>query len=167
MAKFTEAQLEQEFKNCANNGALDGFKASAAAHGWSVELLLGIGSRETNLQNIRGDFHGGTYHGFGIMQVDIGTDRGFCNSGAWKDVKAAIERGTQILDGKRTYLANHGVQEPALTRASVSAYNTGEGNAWRSIKLERNTDHTTTGGDYAADVMARAEVFKRLLEAEV
>jgi hypothetical protein len=74
MADWTENDLDQQFKRAQNSGWLLYFEVSGQQHNFVVELLLAIASRETDLQNIRGDFHDGSYHGYGIMQVDIGTD---------------------------------------------------------------------------------------------
>ncbi|SRR5579884_559030 len=159
MANWTEAQLETQWQNAVTSGWIPFFEAAAQKHNVPVELLLGIASRETNMRNIQGDFRNGVCHGYGIMQVDIGTDPEFCSSWSADDVQPSIDCGTQILAGKRDYLLRHGITE---TRAIAAAYNTGEGNVVNSITHGLDPDHTTTGGDYGRDVMARMQVFVRL-----
>src|SRR5215475_7499626 len=144
MPQWTEADLRKQFNNAKNNGWLPYFEEAAQKYDFPVELLLAIASRETNMRNIKGDFHDGVYHGYGIIQVDIGTDPEFCRNWTPDKVKESIDRGTRVLVGKRTYLA--GKQITAL-KAIVAAYNTGEGNVARSVAAGRDPDRTTTGGD--------------------
>lgn len=49
-----------------------------------------------------------------------------------------------------------------LLRAAISAYNTGAGNVLQAVAGGRDTDITTTGGDYAAGVLQR---MNRLMSA--
>ena len=114
------------------------------------------------MRNIKGDFRDGKYHGFGIMQVDIGTNPDFCNSWTESNVEQSIEFGTRILQGKRDYLAGKNITD---VKAIAAAYNTGEGNVAKSIAAGRDPDHTTTGGDYGSDVVARMNIFSRLRAA--
>ena len=57
------------------------FQEAAKKADTSTAHFLAIGSRETNLLNIRGDKRGGIYHGYGVMQVDIGTDPDYARTG--------------------------------------------------------------------------------------
>lgn len=159
MAKWTEADLRSQFNSAKANGWLPYFEEAAQQHDFPVELLLAIASRETNIRNIKGDLRDGVSHGYGIMQVDIGTDPEFCRNWTPEKVKESIERGTWILAGKRTYLAGKQITD---LKAIAAAYNTGEGNVARSLAAGQDPDHTTTGGDYGSDVLARMEVFGRL-----
>lgn len=160
MPNWSEAELRKQFDTANQNGWLPAFKNAAQKYDFPVELLLAIASRETNMQSIKGDFRGGRYHGFGIMQVDIGTDPAFCASWTPNKVAESIERGTQILAGKRTYLATKNITD---LRAITAAYNTGEGNVSRSVAAGRDPDSTTTGKDYGSDVLARMVAFTWLL----
>ncbi len=162
MANWTENDLKGQFQRVRNDGWLLHFQAAARNHRFEVELLLAIGSRETNLRNIKGDFHDAVYHGFGIMQVDIGTDPAFCASWTEAKVPESIERGTQILAEKRQYLSGKGIADP---KAIAAAYNTGQGNVARSIAAGKDPDSTTSGHDYGSDVLARMAIFKGLLSA--
>jgi hypothetical protein len=111
------------------------------------------------MQNIKGDFHDNAYHGFGIMQVDVGTDSDFCAHWTADQVEGSIQRGVKILSGKRTQLAAKSITD---LKAMAAAYNTGAGNVIRSLANGVDADHTTTGRDYGSDVIARMAVFTRL-----
>ncbi|XP_060783349.1 lysozyme g-like [Neoarius graeffei] len=93
--------------------------------------------------------------GFGIMQVDTGFHT---KRGAW-DSEEHVTQGTEILIGfiKR-------IQEKFPTwpkdhqfKGGISAYNRGPGN----VRTYERMDVGTSGGDYANDVVARAQWFKR------
>lgn len=159
MANWTEADLQSEMQNAISSGWMPHFEAAAQAHGFPVELLLAIASRETNMRNIKADRRDGVYHGYGVMQVDIGTDPGFCNNWTPEDIQSSIECGAKVLARKRDYLASKGITDLA---AIAAAYNTGEGNVVRSIASGAHFDQTTTGGNYGRDVLARMDVFFRL-----
>jgi hypothetical protein len=70
------------------------------------------------------------YHGFGLMQVDIGTDPAFCNAWTPDNVQGSILCGCRILERKRIYLAR---KQCTDLKAIAAAYNTGEGNVAKSI----------------------------------
>jgi hypothetical protein len=159
MANWTENDLTRQLSHATANGWIPFFEAVAQNHGFDTEFLLAIASRETNLVNIKGDFHDGAFHGFGIMQVDVGTDPAFCAAWTPDQVESSIQRGTQILVGKRDSLAAKTITDP---KAIAAAYNTGASNVIRSIQNGADPDHTTTGHDYGSDVMARMAVFIKL-----
>src|SRR5579884_503929 len=156
---WTENDLTRQLNHANASGWIPFFEAAAEANGFDTEFVLAIASRETNMLNIRGDFHDGAYHGFGIMQVDVGTDPDFCASWTADQVEGSIQRGTQLLAGKRDQLAHHDVTDP---KAIAAAYNTGASNVLHSIQNNADPDRTTTGHDYGADVMARRAVFQQL-----
>ena len=64
--------------------------------------FVAIASRETNMRNIIGD--GG--HGYGIMQIDDRSFPEWTNSGLWKDVSAAIQKGALVLHSKQQTIRN-------------------------------------------------------------
>lgn len=158
--KWTEANLRTQLDFVTRSGWLPMFEAAAKETGMPVDFLLAIGSRETNLRNIKGDCRNGSYHGFGILQVDVRTDQAFCE--AWTEDKVAesILRGAKILAGKVAYLVSKN-QAPSV-RNVAAAYNTGEGNVYRSLTAGKDPDRTTTGGDYGSDVEARKKFFAKL-----
>jgi soluble lytic murein transglycosylase-like protein len=158
------SEFQIEYNRAKTNGWLPLFQAAAAAHDFPPELLMGIASRETNMKDIKGDFQGGIYHGYSLMQIDIGTDPTFCK--AWRpnvNVDQSIERGAQILASKRDYLRAHGYAD---LKDIAAAYNTGERNVVKSLAAGRDSDLTTTGHNYGSDVMARSAAFKLLLDAD-
>jgi hypothetical protein len=156
---WTPADLKAQLLRAHEYGWMNAFEQWADRYNFPTELLLAIASRETDMQDNKGDFHNGIYHGFGIMQVDIGTDSAFCAS--WKPgmVSDSIRRGTEILNSKRLFLHSHNITD---LRAIAAAYNTGEGNVLHSIQHNFDPDHTTAHGNYGADVMARMDLFRQL-----
>jgi Transglycosylase SLT domain len=162
MANWTEADIQRQLQRADSNGWTPLFIAAAQANNFTVEFVMAIASRETNMQNIKGDFHDGAFHGFGIMQVDVGTDPAFCASWTPDQVEGSITRGVQILVGKRNSLAAKNITDE---KAIAAAYNTGEGNVIRSVQNSADPDRTTTGHDYGADVLARKAVFAKLRSA--
>jgi hypothetical protein len=159
MANWTEDNLKRQLAHATASGWIPFFDAAAQANDFTTEFLLAIASRETNLLNIKGDFHDGVYHGFGIMQVDVGTDPQFCANWTPDQVEGSIQRGAKILAGKRDSLAAKAITD---SKAIAAAYNTGAGNVIHSLAKGADADHTTTGRDYGADVMARMAVFVNL-----
>jgi hypothetical protein len=112
-------------------------------------LLYAVGSRETNLQNIQGDFSqrkGETskrYHGFGVWQRDIqhGIPAG------WMDnVLEQCEWSAQLLANN---IARFGLL------GGVNAYNSGQ-----------PLTEKTTGKDYGPDVLARMEYLQAVTGVE-
>lgn len=173
----TRHDLEIQFRRVVQNGWLAWFQREAKRAGTTTAHLLGIGSRETNLKNIRGDFRGGQYHGFGVMQVDIGTDPGYARHWTPQNVEPSIVRGIDIYLGKvadirscvgrrsivrgRSFTGKP-VDPEDLRRIATAAYNCGR---WAHYHFSRgeNVDSTTTGHDYSRDVYDRAVEFADLL----
>jgi len=127
-------------------------EAVEKAHGLPSLLLYAVGSRETNLQNEHGDLtqrkgeSSPRFHGFGVWQRDSdafpGTDESYL-----KDVHRQAEDAATLL------AANH--RTFGRWDAAVAAYNCGVGDVKAALAAGRSIDHSTTGGDYAADVLAR------------
>jgi len=153
-----------QFKRVIERGWLAYFNEFSKRYDFPLPLLLAIASRETSMKDIRGDFRTGKYHGYGIMQVDIGTDPVWCSQWATGKVRESIERGTQILKGKFTYLANHGLVEQQLTDYGIAAYNGGEGNALKAFNSGKSADSFTTGKNYSTDVKNRMKIFSEFLD---
>lgn len=72
------------------NGWIPFFRESASKHGFATEDILGVASRESNLKNIKGDYHDGVPHGYSLMQLDINSHKAWIESGAWENVGQAI-----------------------------------------------------------------------------
>lgn len=180
-------ELRRQFNRARDMGWLKHFQEAAEVYGFPVEVLMGIASRETNLDPIWLTKPGDNGNGFGLMQVDAGTDREFARSGKWKDARLGILRGTEILAEKmqrvKKLLAAGEVSvrdrsgrgykvefvpddfkedDRTVLEISVAAYNSGDWAVYHFIK-RRDPDRGTTGADYAEDVMGRAAEFKKLI----
>jgi len=121
------------------------------AHDLPTLLLYAVGSRETNLKNIKGDFsrrpHESSkrFHGFGVWQRDsdaFGVDESYL-----RDVRKQAEDAAALL------AANH--RTFGRWDAAVAAYNCGPGNVKPALAAGLSVDQHTTGRDYSADVLAR------------
>lgn len=164
------------FNIALQNGWIKLFVQHAAKYQHSVAHVMAIASRETNMSNIRGDYRASKhfpnkgYHGYGIMQVDIGTDPAWIKSGAWKNVGESIARGCKILNDKaREVKALADTQNVKLSQHDflwiVSAsYNHGSKGSFKDFVNSADPDINTTGNDYGADVLSRMEQFQYLLE---
>jgi hypothetical protein len=179
-----ETEVRKQFARADRLGWIDHFWEASARYGEAVDILLAIGSRETNLDprylRVLGD--GG--NGFGLMQIDKGSFPTWCASGAWKDARQSILKGAAVLAAKRKSLVERAGQrvrvttrdrkttcnfsmpalaEPGLTRVAIAAYNGGDWPAYHSSR-GRDPDRGTTGQNYSADVLQRARVFREILD---
>jgi soluble lytic murein transglycosylase-like protein len=156
---------EKEFDLCRKFRPL--ILASAQKHNWRPEIIAGIISRESRFGLILDDDGtGDAGHGRGLMQID---DRSFGDWLAkhdWTDPATNIEMGVKILTDKLNFLKKKGVLNDMSAadaeQAAVAAYNCGEGNVLKVIKAGDDIDARTTGRDYSADVLDRAEQFKKI-----
>jgi hypothetical protein len=126
-------------------------EAVEQAHGLPALLLYAVGSRETNLTNIKGDFtqrkHESSprFHGFGVWQRD--SDAFGVGESYLKDVHKQASDAAELL------AANHG--RLGTWEAAIAAYNCGPGNVQAAVAAGLSVDEHTAGGDYSADVLAR------------
>ncbi|RAJ70301.1 hypothetical protein K378_01466 [Streptomyces sp. Amel2xB2] len=104
-------------------------------HGLTANLLLAVGSRETNLRDVVGD--GG--HGHGVWQID---DR-------WHKVPSGVE--AQADYAAALLAANYKALKSWPN--AVAAYNAGLTGVKTALAAGKSADSATTGGDYAADVL--------------
>jgi hypothetical protein len=161
---MSETELRIEYNRAKWQGWIPYFRTSANAHGFTLDFVMAFPSRETNMKDIKGDFRGGDYHGYSLMQVDIGTDPEFCRQ--WEpnvDVDKSIERGVAILAGKRDELKAHDVTD---LHAIAAAYNCGEENVLKAVHAGLDVDSYTTQKNYGADVLKRAAIFKAFIDAD-
>jgi hypothetical protein len=149
-------------------------EASAARYKHREEVLAGIMMRETLGGGSpfldqpgpagRGD-HG---HGHGLMQIDDRSFPEFCGGEDWKDPAKNIDFGAKVLQGKRNYLFNEtfkiSLKDYNLERASIAAYNAGEGRVLKSLLQGEDVDTHTAHGNYSAEVLRFASVYKNLEE---
>lgn len=172
------AELKRQWHR-ANKDFAGMFEEASQATNLPLEILMAVGSRETNMRNIVGD----RGRGAGVMQVDIGTDAAFKASGAWKDAGAAIQRGAEILREKMDSLIRMAGKEMTikdragkaykftvpklegeqLQQTALAMYNSGWWAPYH-VSKGRSPDYGTTGRDYSADVLSRAEVFKSFID---
>lgn len=177
---ITIDQIKKQYEKVKNRGWMPWFETEAQRAGTTCAHLLGFGSRETNLENVRGDFRGGVYHGYGVLQVDIGTFPDAPRVWSPANAKPFIEKGVGIYLGKvndtvacvgkrvnvrRTSFVGKAVDADDLRRVATAAYNCGR---WAHYHFSRgeNVDSTTTGGNYSRDVYDRAVEFAKLREAD-
>jgi hypothetical protein len=110
-------------------------------HGLPEDLLLAVGSRETNLTNKIGD--GG--HGFGVWQRDNrwhDVDKSYLD-----DVRKQADDAASLLAAN--YKALHNWPD------AIAAYNAGQTGVKNALAEGKSADSATSGGDYAADVLGR------------
>lgn len=92
-------------------------------------------------------------HGRGLMQIDDRAHPEFTTGEEWKDPQANITYGSKLL--RSLYDAGGGD-----LRAAIAAYNAGP----RALTLT-DPDVITTGRNYSADVLARADSFEQNRQA--
>lgn len=175
---ISAAEIKKQYQRAKANGWLSVFEDIAQGHGTTVSHFLAIGSRETNLKNIKGDYRGGKYHGFGVMQVDVGTDPEFTKTWSTANAVPGILRGgdiyqekvDQIKRGQGKTLSVRGkkftgkpVESDDIRRIATAAYNSG---LWPYYHFSKgnHVDTSTTGQDYSRDVYDRAIEFAKLLK---
>lgn len=152
---------------------------AALKHRHRPEVMAGIVMRETQggLSSLldrpgpegRGDRDAtGRYHGHGLCQIDDRSFPEFCAGPDWKDAAKNIEMGARVLGRKRAFLAGRTLgfrlTDGNLERASIAAYNAGEVRVLRAIFEGRDPDTCTAHGNYAASVLAYADVYRKLKE---
>lgn len=166
----SSSELKRQFDRAVKSGWLSLIQAAANRYQFTPELLLAIGSRETNLDSKYQQVPGDRGHGFSMWQLDIGSHRSWIATGAWKDVGAAVMKAGEALNAKRAEvkmnLSGRVVSNTDLERITVAAYNCGSGPAVTNYKRSGNPDRGTTGGDYSADVLYRRDVFVGLIERQ-
>jgi len=98
--------------------------------------------------------------GRGLMQIDYDYHE-FARSGFWRDPENNIAYCAGLLDQFRSAIRRKtDLTDVALLRAAIASYNAGPGRALRAIRRNLDIDFSTTGGDYSADVLSRAEFFQ-------
>ena len=172
MPQWTQLDIRRQYEFAQRKGWLDAFASAAKDYDFTASLLMAIASRETNMRNIVGD-HG---HGYGIMQIDVGSFPDWCHSGIYQNASAGIVKGAQVLDMKRESIrlgqgkrltvggkafTGKRLGDNDLIWVAVSAYNCGLW-AYYNYSTGRDVDATSTGHDYGADTLKREQVFNTL-----
>lgn len=152
---WTVSDLRLQFKRAKAVGWLETFTKCSHKYSIPLEILLGVGSRETNIRNILGD----DGHGHGIMQVDDRSYPLWCKSGEWMDPHKSIDMGAYVLSLKIAKASKTG---NAALRVGIASYNVGS-KAIEDYLRFKNPDRRTTGHDYSADVLRRAKVFRGII----
>ncbi|KAF4094202.1 hypothetical protein AMELA_G00010700 [Ameiurus melas] len=118
-------------------------------------VIAGIISRESRAGAALVDGWGDHGNGFGLMQVD---KRHHAPKGAWNS-EEHVTQGTEILiqSIKAIQKKFPSWSKEHQFKGGISAYNAGPGN----VHTYENMDRGTTGDDYANDVVARSQWFKR------
>lgn len=154
-------------------------QAAGHLHGVDACLILAIIDRESlggEALRPRGEAGvGDAGNGLGLMQIDKRHHREFCSetmvdgSPAWANAWRNIDYGTRFLRG----LLEHFTRRPYLEMCAVAAYNA-DVHAVDAALMEltepatefhqlRAVDSVTTGKNYASDVLARRDRFRRLM----
>lgn len=140
----------------------------AAEKGLDPAILAGLISRESGAGTLldrsgRGD-HG---NGHGLMQLDIGAHAAWLAKNNWRDPLTNLRKGADILNGLGDAVKRRAAEEglsptpSQLQTWTLSAYNTGAENAIAGVLRRGRSDARTTGHNFAKDVLARAELFRR------
>jgi hypothetical protein len=166
----TVPQLRAQLAAVKANGLFAVLQNAAWTNGLPLPLVLGIGSRETNLVNELGDLIDGQYHGVGILQRDVqhADARAARDDGSWKTNPAAMVNAdcAEIAQDLIAVRANFPLR--SLTeqfQIVANAYNCGLRNAIAAA-LAGDPDSRSTGKNYGSDVMARMAVFTTLLNEQ-
>lgn len=175
--------LVAQYNRAKKNGWLPYFEEGATKYDFATSDLLGLASRESNLQNIKGDFHDGVYHGFSLMQLDINSYGAWIRSGKWEDPREAILKGCEALAAKREQIVKASKLKTAtikfrsgkiarftpkpftdeqLRQMTLAAYNCGLA-AYYHFSIGNSIDAGTTGKNYSKDVLKRSQDFKDLM----
>lgn len=176
--------IAHQYNRAERLGWIPFFREHAAAYGFRTEDILAIASRESNLQNIKGDYHDGAYHGYSLMQLDIGSYRAWIKSGKWEnDVSGAIKKGCEALAEKRDQIEKASKQkvcsikfrsgsrarftpkpftQEQLRSICIAAYNCGLASYYH-FSSGRSVDAGTTQKNYSKDVLNRSRHFATLL----
>jgi hypothetical protein len=179
----TRSQLKTQYERAKRLGWIEHFKAAAEQHTkgyFDTADLMGIGSRETNLDPKWLTKPGDGGHGYGLMQADDRSFPGWIATGEWKKAESGIHKGAEILmmkwrdmeenAGKLVQVKGRAFTMPKLKgldaqQATIAAYNCGRWSFYAAAKGQ-DLDKYTTGRDYSADVMERASVFREFLKAD-
>lgn len=106
-----------------------------------------------------------SYHGFGLMQIDIGSFPDFVKSGDWKDPLKTYKKAISVLESKRQYLQKEcpSLSGDELCRAITAGYNAGAGRLPPLIEKGADIDTYTHQHNYSKEVWRFREIYNSLL----
>jgi hypothetical protein len=143
--RLTEAQLRQQFDRATTS--LKWIREAEDLLSVPPFLLHALGSRETNLGNVRSR----DGHGWGYFQRD---DRSFAIPEDY--LLTPYRQGTDAATLLMAHYARFRVTHPQVAwRAAICAYNAGAGGVTRVLDAGRTPDSATTFADYGSDVLER------------
>lgn len=139
-------------------------QAAAEKYGHRPEVIAGLLMRESRGgEALDANGRGDEGHGCGLMQIDERWFPAFCESALWRDPGKNIDFGAYVLHAKRGVLiAKSKLHGQELERASIAAYNCGEGNVLKAIASGEDPDSRTTGRDFAKSVLEYADAYRRI-----
>jgi hypothetical protein len=173
----TEAELMRQWNRILDKGWLSFFEEAAIVN-VPAPLLMGLASRESELNPVYLTKPGDNGNGFGLMQIDKRSYPQWVATGYWKDARNSVLKGALVLAEKRHWLLDHGGKPsiaadhagqqypytvPVLTgdelqRCAIASYNSGQWAPYH-VSKGRSPDYGTTGKDYSEDVLGRAVFF--------
>lgn len=95
-----------------------------------------------------------SYHGFGYMQIDIGSYPDFVKSGDWKDPVKLYKKAVSVLEEKRNYLEKKlpHITGDTMNRCITAAYNCGAARVVNAINTNKFVDYYTHQKNYSDEV---------------
>jgi soluble lytic murein transglycosylase-like protein len=135
--------------------------------GVAPSLLAAMISRESGA-GVGLDSRGLGDHGrgHGLMQIDSRSYGRWLASHNWRDPAVNMSKGVDILFGSEEEVqriaASRGLSPTPeqLITWTISSYNAGPSGAMEGVRKHGNSDFRTQDGNYARDVLARAEFFR-------
>lgn len=89
------------------------------------------------------------YHGYGYIQIDIGSYPDFIKSGDWQDPLKSYKKAVAVLNEKSVELGKYNIH---ALEAIVAAYNCGAYNARRALEKGNDVDLYTYQHNYSKEV---------------
>ncbi len=144
-------------------------ETAAGRFGHRPEVIAGILLRESRGGEILdADGLGDGGHGHGLMQIDDRSFPVFCQGDRWRDPAVNVDFGATVLHMKRSFLAARcQLAGEDLERASIAAYNCGEGRVLQSVLQGEDVDTHTTGHDYSKAVVEYAGAYAEIVREPV
>lgn len=159
---WQQSHLRAQLIKAKMNGWFEYFKSASANHSIPLSILLAIASRETNISNIKGD----SGHGRGIMQIDDRYHSKFISHNKeGLDPESNIDYAASLLRSNIDRVANefNSSDYNITLKPAISGYNGSLAKVIALVHNGKDPDQATTKKNYAADVLARREVFDKLL----